>query len=101
MKDMREKTRNTGQVAHAGVARQNKEVVIDKPAGKARQDRREACRPWVLHDLPSGRGAEGIIPAHSANDQRTTIRANGAMLSQAAPPHAPVDGRTASDNPLK
>jgi hypothetical protein len=53
MKDMREQTRNTGQAAHAGVARQNKEVVIDKPAGKARQDRREACRPWALHDLPS------------------------------------------------
>ncbi len=88
--------------AHAGLAGPNKEVVTDKPAGKARQDRREACRPRALYDLPDGRGrsAARFVPAHSANDRRASTRANGAMLSHAAPPHAPSHGRTTSANSL-
>ncbi len=56
----------------------------------------------ALQDLPNGgdRRATRSVSPHSANNRPASTRANGAMLNHPAPPHAPTDGRTASDNPL-
>ena len=41
--------------AHVGAVGGGQAVVVDEPAGKTRQDRREACRLRGLYDFPDGR----------------------------------------------
>src|ERR1019366_9777125 len=86
--------------ADAGIAGRHCEVVTDQPARKACEDRCEAHRTRALHDLPNGGGrrAARSVPAHSSDDRRASTKANSAMLSHAAPPHAPTSGGTASEN---
>ena len=63
--------------ADTGPAGGNQALVVDRPAGKTRQNWCQGRAPWPLRYLPDGRGrgAEGIVPRDSAADRGTTTTA--------------------------
>src|SRR5450830_1007960 len=63
--------------ADTGSAGGSQALVVDQPAGKTGEDRRQGRAPWPLRHLPDGRGrgAEGIVPRDSAADRGTTTTA--------------------------
>src|ERR1019366_5373697 len=63
--------------ADTGSAGGNQALVVDRPAGKTRQNWCQGRAPWPLRYLPDGRGrgAEGIVPRDSAADRGTTTTA--------------------------
>jgi hypothetical protein len=64
-------------LADTGPAGGNQALVVDRPAGKTREDWCQGRAPWPLRYLPDGRGrgAEGIVPRDSAADRGTTTTA--------------------------
>src|ERR1017187_7421243 len=63
--------------ADTGSAGGNQALVVDRPAGKTRQNWCQGRAPWPLRYLPDGRGrgAEGIVPGDTAADRGATATA--------------------------